>query len=138
MNIEVFDYEAEAKLENLPKIIDFTIGSLKKLGVDDHSTFDIQLAVDEISTNIIKYAYKDEAGRIHVSCRREGNVILFTIADNGYPFDPTRVPPPDLEADLEHRKTGGLGIYLAKKVMDSVTYTINDGRNVLTMKKFIK
>jgi anti-sigma regulatory factor (Ser/Thr protein kinase) len=138
MNEEVFEHKAEAKLENLPGIIDFMIVSLKMLGVDDHSTFDIQLAVDEISANIIKYAYGDAGGIIRTACRRDGNAILVTIQDDGYPFDPTRIPPPDLGSDLEHRKVGGLGVYLAKKVMDSVIYRYENGQNVLTMKKFIK
>jgi anti-sigma regulatory factor (Ser/Thr protein kinase) len=138
MDEKGFELEAGAKLENLPAMIDFVIGSLKKLGVDDHSTFDIQLAVDEISANVIRYAYKDKPGRIWLACRRDANAILITIRDEGYPFDPTRVPPPDLDADLAHRKPGGLGIYLAKQVMDTVSYKHEAGRNVLTMKKFIK
>lgn len=138
MDEKGFELEAGAKLENLPAIIDFMIGSLKKLGVDDHSTFDIQLAVDEISVNVIRYAYKDKPGSIWLACRRDANAIFVTIRDEGYPFDPTRVPPPDLGADLEHRTPGGLGIYLAQKVMDVVTYKREADQNVLTMEKFIK
>jgi len=138
MTAEVFEHKTEAKLENLSGIIDFMIVSLKMLGVDDHSTFDIQLAVDEISVNIIKYAYGETGGSILTACRRDGNAIFITIMDNGHPFDPTRIPSPDLGSDLEHRKVGGLGVYLATKVMDSVIYRYENGQNVLTMKKFIK
>jgi anti-sigma B factor antagonist/serine/threonine-protein kinase RsbW len=138
MTAEVFEHKAEAKLENLSGIIDFVIVSLKMLGVDDHSTFDIQLAVDEISVNIIKYAYGETGGSILTACRRDGNAIFITIMDDGRPFDPTHIPSPDLGSDLEHRKVGGLGVYLAKKVMDSVIYRYENGQNVLTMKKFIK
>jgi serine/threonine-protein kinase RsbW len=138
MDEKGLELEARAKLENLPALIDFVIGSLKKLGVDDHTTFAIQLAVDEISSNVIWYAYKDKPGSIWLACRRDADAILVTIRDEGYPFDPTRVLPPDLDADLEHRRPGGLGIYLAKQVMDSITYTYEAGQNVLTMKKFIK
>ena len=138
MTAEVFEHKTEAKLENLSGIIDFMIVSLKMLGVDDHSTFDIQLAVDEISVNIIKYAYGETGGSILTACHRDGNAIFITIMDDGRPFDPTRIPSPDLGSDLEQRKVGGLGVYLAKKVMDSVIYSYENGQNVLTMKKFIK
>ncbi len=84
---ECYELKVKGKLENLPAIIDFIIGSLRKLGADDESAFDAQLAVDEIATNIIKYAYKDRAGDIRTTCRKDGQVIDITLSDEGPAFE---------------------------------------------------
>ncbi len=129
------EFQVEGTMNNLPAILEFIAGSLHKHHVDDVKAFEIRLAVDEIATNIITHAYKTTKGNIHVSCLREGENIVVTIKDEGAPFDPTKMPPPDLSPDLEHRKIGGLGIYFAKKVMDTVAYRREKGTNVLTMTK---
>ena len=62
--------------------------------------------------------------------------FIVTIRDRGKPFDPSSVPPPDLEADLDKRRVGGLGIYFMRKLMDEVNYTTDaDKGNELTMRK---
>ena len=124
-------------MENLPVILEFIAGSMRKHHVDDIKAFEIRLAVDEIATNVITHAYGNMKGNIRVACRREDGNIVITIKDEGAPFDPTKVPPPDLSKDLDRRKIGGLGIYFAKKAMDSVTYRREEGSNVLTMTKRI-
>jgi anti-sigma regulatory factor (Ser/Thr protein kinase) len=97
---------------------------------------EVQTAVDEACTNIIKYAYSGQNGTITVTCDRQNNDFVVTIRDWGKPFDPESVSLPDLEADLDERKTGGLGIYLMKKLMDDVSYSF-DARNgnTLVMRK---
>ena len=132
------EFLVEGRMENLPAILEFIAASLRKHHVDDIKAYEIRLATDEIVTNIITHAYKTMNGKIHVNCLREGDCIVVTVVDEGAPFDPTTIPPPDLSTDLEHRKIGGLGIYFAKKVMDSVTYKREEGLNVLTMAKKIK
>jgi len=92
--------------------------------------------VDEACTNIIKYAYAGKAGIIAIICERQKDELIITISDYGKPFDPLSVPQPDLAADLDHRKVGGLGIYLMKKLMDDVSYNFESVKgNRLIMRR---
>ena len=59
----------------------------------------------------------------------------FILSDSGIPFDPTSAADPDLEPDVAQRPVGGLGIYLVKRIMDEVTYSRTDGKNILSMTK---
>jgi serine/threonine-protein kinase RsbW len=96
------------------------------------------MAVDEACTNIIKYAYSEEGGVITLTCELQGNDFVVIIRDRGKPFDPSSVPPPDLEADLDERKIGGLGIYLMGKLMDDVSYSFDAKKgNTLVMRKML-
>jgi len=71
-----------------------------------------------------------------ISCRLEGDDFSVTIRDHGIPFDPASVASPDLNAELDDRKIGGLGLHLMNKMMDQVSYgrTVQ-GENVLILKK---
>lgn len=108
---------------------------MKQLGVET-DVFKVQIAVDEACTNIIKYAYSEQGGCITLTCELQGNDFVVIIMDRGKPFDPSSVPPPDLEAYLDKRKIGGLGIYLIRKLMDEVNYSFDAKRgNTLVMRK---
>ena len=83
---------------------------------------EVQMAVDEACTNVIKYAYSTTGGAIAVTCEWQSNDFVVTISDKGKSFDPNSIPPPYLKSDLGSRKIGGLGIYLMKKLMDEVRF----------------
>jgi len=128
--------EVESKLENIPVIINFITDTLDGLAVDPAIIFKVQLAVDEACTNVIKHAYSGQIGIITLTCELLDDNLVITIKDKGKPFDPRSVPPPDLEADLEQRKIGGLGIYFMQKMMDNVSYEFSpEEGNKLTMRK---
>ena len=132
-----FELTLDAAEENLEAIANFTVASMRKLGISS-STYEIQTAVDEACTNIIEYAYPGEKGTISLSCKLSGGDFVVVIRDRGKPFDPTSFPPPDVSSSLEERKIGGLGIYLMKKLMDEISYNFDAARgNTLTMKKRI-
>ena len=136
MNIQMkdeFELKIEGKLENLSLIGEFIGDSMRSFGLDEHKTFEVQLAVDEACTNIIEYGYANERGTIDIVCWRKNEEIVVVIKDRGKPFDPTSVQPPDLNASLEERTTGGLGIYFMKTLMDKVKYEFSGGKNVLTL-----
>lgn len=98
--------------------------------------FEVRTAVDEACTNIIKYAYPGQNGMITITCEKRGDDFVVTIKDNGKPFDPSSVPPPDLGADLDKRKIGGLGTYLMRILMDDVSYSFDAKKgNTLVMRK---
>ncbi len=130
-----FELEIEGKLENLARIGEFIVNALREFGLAERKIFDVQLAVDEACANIIEYGYADteEVGMIEISCSKKGEDIVVVITDAGTPFDPTSVQPPDLNANVEERQIGGLGIYFMKRLMDEINYEFRDGKNVLTM-----
>ena len=131
-----FELEIEGKLENLSVISDFIAKAMKKFGVDSASIFKVQMAVDEACTNIIQYAYSEQKGVITLICKLIDDDFIVAIRDRGKPFNPNSVPSPDLEADLNKRRVGGLGMYLMRKLMDEVSYNFNaDKENEVIMKK---
>jgi len=132
-----FELRTEAKLENLSVIADFISTSMSQLGIET-GIFEVQTAVDEACTNIIKYAYVAEGDTINITCEIQDNDFVVTIRDKGKPFNPSSVPPPDLKTDLDKRRIGGLGIYLMRKLMDDVSYSFDAEKgNTLVMRKVL-
>ena len=134
MNSKRAELKVKAIIENLSFIGDFIEKTMKEFGITEH-IYAVQTAVDEACSNVMLYGYPDETGDITIECEAEDGVLTITIKDKGIPFDPGRVPPPDLESDLEHRRIGGLGIYFLKTLMDEVAYSYKDGGNSLVIKK---
>ena len=98
----------------------------------------LNLALEEAVTNVILYAYpKGIYGPVELDASREGDSLKFVLSDSGKPFDPTARPDADINASLEDRQIGGLGIHLVRSIMDAVSYEYRDGRNILTMTKNI-
>lgn len=97
----------------------------------------VDIALDEILSNIAKFAYKAGKGDVMVSAAISHDPLAVTIttADEGEPFDPLTVPPPDTSLPLEKRKVGGLGIMLVRKMMNEVSYVREGSRNLLTIRK---
>lgn len=131
-----FELEVEGRLENLSVISDFVADAAKQLGIDSPTTSRIQLAVDEACTNIIQHAYLEQEDIITLTLELVNDNLVVTVKDRGKPFDPSTVPPPDLGADLDKRRVGGLGIHFIRKLMDDVSYNFDVERgNTLIMRK---
>ncbi len=106
--------------------------------VNEKCRFEMHLAVEEHFTNIVTHGYTDGGEhRIKVTLRRRGRTIEIDIEDDGIPFNPLEIRAPDVNAPLETRKIGGLGIHLTKKCMNEVVYHRRVGKNILTLKKHI-
>ena len=104
---------------------------------DDDLGFKIRLSVEEAAENIVQYAYDDGQGYVVVSTERIGDNLFITLKDGGVPFNPLEKEDPDISLSAEERQIGGLGIFLCKQLMDSVTYEYADGCNILRMEKRI-
>ena len=131
-----FELEVTGKMENLSVISNFINENMVKLSIDPETTFHIQLAIEEASTNIIKYAYRESEGQLKIIMEINGNELIITLINWGKPFDPTSVPSPGLNAPLENREIGGLGMYFIRKLMDEVSYNFDIAAgNRLVMKK---
>ena len=107
-------------------------------GLTEEVSFEVHLALDELLTNTIDYGYDDDnEHRIDLLLRLESDTLTVEIADDGRAFDPLQAAEPDLGTSIEDRARGGLGIYLVRKMMDSVAYRRQDGRNVVTLTKSV-
>ena len=97
----------------------------------------LNMALDDLLNNVVQYAFPNDPTEHHIEV--EGDVrdecVVLTISDDGIPFNPLSVAPPDLSLLLHERQIGGLGIHLIRSMFDEVTYHRNVGRNVLTVKK---
>lgn len=113
---------------------------LDRLGAEHHLArevlADMQVALDEVLTNITNYAYTDKAEHeIHIRLQVLDNVLEAVIEDDGAPFDPLAIPAPDVSAPLRERRVGGVGIHFVRSLMDEVAYDRAGGRNRLVLRK---
>ncbi|MDI6752485.1 MAG: ATP-binding protein [bacterium] len=134
----MLDFRVNAELENLSKITDFISSATQKLGLDESKGFDVQVAVGETCENIAKYSYpEDKKGAIEIGCKLEGNDFIVIIKYQGMSFNPDSVPQPDVNASLEERRVGGLGVYFMKSLMDEVNYSFDaeKGNELVMIKK---
>src|SRR6266536_4447818 len=128
-----------ATLDSLARISEFITDATARVGLDEHAAWQVQLAVDEASTNIIQHGYDAAAlGEIELTWRVEGDRLVVTLRDSGRRFNPDDVPAPDITSPLEERQAGGLGLYLMGQLMDSVWFDFDDQQgNLLTMVKHV-
>ena len=96
--------------------------------------FKVNLALEEIVINVMNYGHDDGLHEIDITLITEENSLTIEIVDDGRPFDPLHdAPKPDVNAELEDRDIGGLGIHFVRKMMDDVRYRREEGKNHLTL-----
>jgi serine/threonine-protein kinase RsbW len=94
----------------------------------------ILIVLEELLTNVEKFGYRNRpSGFAEVALELDGTRLRIEFADDGDPFDPLQAPPPDLDAPIEERGVGGLGIYLVRALADEVHYSRVGERNVLQL-----
>jgi anti-sigma regulatory factor (Ser/Thr protein kinase) len=105
-------------------------------GLSDETVGELEIILEELLVNVISYAY-DEAGTgtILVSATVSGSSVTLEFRDRGREFNPLERETPDLDADIEDRPIGGLGIFLVTELASSVTYERVGDENVLTVLK---
>lgn len=128
-----------ATVENIEVVTDFVNQQLEELACPMKAQMQINIAIDELFSNIAHYSYNPEVGQATVRVEVVENPLAVTITfiDNGIPYDPLAKEDPDLTLSAEERQIGGLGIYMVKKSMDEISYEYKDGQNILSIKKCI-
>ena len=124
----------EANIENIYEVMDFIRKGVARHHCPPEWLDNINLAVEEILTNIANYAYQPASGNVVVSMEI-GQEMMIRFEDTGSPYNPLEHPDPDLEKPLMEHEIGGLGVFLVKKIMDEIEYTRIDGKNVLVVTK---
>lgn len=129
----------DATLENIPVVTDFVNEQLESLDCPMKAQIQISIAIDELFSNIARYAYNPQTGpaTVQVEVTESPMAVIITFIDEGKPYDPLAKEDPDITLSAEEREVGGLGIYMVKKSMDDITYEYKDGHNILKIKKSI-
>ena len=127
----------EATVDNLNKVTSFVEEALEESGSPMKAQMQINIAIDEIFSNISYYAYQPNTGDVTVQLEisEEPAEVTITFIDQGIPYDPLSQEEPDTTLSADERKIGGLGIFMVKKSMDDLSYEYKDGKNILKMKK---
>lgn len=123
--------------KSLAPISKFIISEAEEAGFSPSDIYAIQTAVDEACANIIDHAYGGEnIGEIEIRVFEVKDALYIILKDHGEPFDPTKVPEPDITSPLEIRKERGLGIFFMRKLMDNVVFEFSQSTgNTLTLVK---
>ena len=129
--------EVDATEENIGAINDFLDEFLDENDCPMKTKMQIELAIEEAYINIAKYAYGDNTGKAQLTLGVENGELSLELIDSGIKYNPLEKEDPDITLSAEERPIGGLGIFLVKKTMDSVSYTYENSQNILRMKKKI-
>jgi anti-sigma regulatory factor (Ser/Thr protein kinase) len=125
-----------SEIERLKRIVD---EFARRHQIETQALGNMNLALDEILTNIISYGYDDGGEqRIVIRLALERGKWTVEVEDDGKPFNPLNAPVPDTKQLLEERPIGGLGIHLVRKLVDALEYRRHNDRNILVMKLKVK
>ena len=126
----------KAKKEELEKVLSF-VNEASEDYLNPKFIPKIDLAVEEIFINIVKYAYNGGDGDVDIEVKATDNKVVISFEDTGVAFNPLEIEEADVTLPIEEREIGGLGIYMVRKIMDNVEYMYKENRNVLVIEKNI-
>lgn len=134
-----FKLTRPAELATLPVFRELVAEACRQAQADDQTTHDIQLALDEACTNVITHGYEGlNPSSVSLDIKLADNAIQLILTDFGHPFEPSQAPKPDINALMEDRPIGGLGLFFIFNVMDNVEYQSDEAGNHLCLTKNLK
>jgi len=127
----------DAVIGSIPVVTEFVDEQLEQYECSMKAQAQINIAIDELFSNIVHYAYHPEVGpaTVRVEVIEEPLSVVITFIDQGVPYDPLAQADPDVTLGALDREPGGLGIYIVKKNMSEITYEYKDGKNILRIRK---
>ena len=129
------EINVKATIENISAITDFINNELDLYNCPEKEKIKIDIVIDELITNIAKYAYGSDIGDVTFQVEIDKNNIYMKFIDSGIPYNPMEHAEPDVSLSVEDRPVGGLGIFLVKKLMDKMEYGYIDEKNILKIQK---
>ena len=129
-----------ATVENIEIVTAFVDEQLEALNCPMKAQMQIDIAIDELFSNIAHYAYNPDVGEatVRVEIIKEPLSVVITFIDKGVPYDPLTTAEPDTTLSAEEREIGGLGIFMVKKSMDEIIYRYENGSNILSIRKNLR
>lgn len=120
------------KIESINEIQVFVKNNLPQNQADSKKISNIELIIEEIIINIINYGFEEEPnGMIDIGIDTRNHDIIIEIRDNGIAFNPLEKKDPNVDADLDDRKIGGLGIFFVKQLVKDISYSRKESKNIL-------
>ena len=139
MSKETTSFKLKNTLTELDSLFQHIERFGKGVGLPKKQIFQINLALDEIFTNIVSYGYPDgNAHWIDFRLRYANDTVLICIEDQGIPFDPVTAPTAGSVPPLERCPLGGLGLHILKRIMDDIAYERQGDKNVITITKRVR
>jgi anti-sigma regulatory factor (Ser/Thr protein kinase) len=131
-SMNAFSFTLENRPEDMERVMDDVDALLETKPVSPKRKYAVRLALDELLTNVIKYAHADgQVHPIHLHLDT-GQPFALTIEDDGRPFNPLEdAPPPVLDGPVEDRPIGGLGLHLLQSMGMKLAYRRENDRNRL-------
>lgn len=126
-----------ATSSGLQTLLSFTETWLSKTGISPENQYDILIIVEELTVNIVNYAYDEIPGKITLSLELldDGAILRLNLSDTGRPFNPLDYDDPKLSESIEERPVGGLGIFIIKSLADKLKYEYNNKQNQIIIEK---
>jgi anti-sigma regulatory factor (Ser/Thr protein kinase) len=122
------------EISALEAIFSFFEDFFRERGIRRAPLFNAYLIVEELFTNMVRHA-TDGHDQIAVSLSDEGDELVIRLTDQDVaPWDPSKAPPFDPDEPLETRSTGGMGLYLVRKLAQSITYEYDNGKSITTVR----
>lgn len=127
------------RIDNIPKVEAFIEEFCLDWGIQPGDMYKVNLAMEEVISNIINYGYDDDAAHeIEIRAKMQDAVLKIRIEDDAKAFNPLDHKDPEgLDKSIEERSIGGLGIFFVKKMMDRVEYRHESNHNILIIEKMI-
>ena len=136
-NADELRFAIDANLDGFGHAVRLIGERMDQWNVTERARYIVDLALDEMLTNIVRYAYTDgnppKEHAIDLVLRRSGDDLLLTLEDDGRPFDPTTATPKPMSTSLEEATIGGRGIAMVRKMAKAMHYERRNHRNILTI-----
>lgn len=128
-----------ADAAQLPVLTQFLQEFWSAASLPPAQAMNFELALEEVFMNVVSHGSSPgTVPRVEVSLLLADGGVMMSIEDDGAAFNPLTLPEPDIQAKIDERRVGGLGVFLVRKLMDAVSYQRNGSRNQLRMSKHIE
>lgn len=133
---DIFERTLDTGLANVPALADAFANWSETAKLVPQDVSHVNLVLEELVTNAIRHGLGEERpGWIRVRVERHDGYLALELRDSARPFDPFKVPPPDLTLDVEKRQVGGLGVHFVRAFMDEWQYERQGDENVVSLIK---
>ncbi len=132
------DKKFKRDLSSLDDIFKFIDEFSVKTGLDESVVFTINLVVEELFTNIVKYTSENSNEILLQLKKNEDDLIIHLTDFDVDPFDITKTAEVDTKQSLEERRVGGLGIHLVKQMIDKIEYEYKDRQSKIILIKHLE
>lgn len=131
---ETLNLKVKSDREQLEQVVDAVIELSEREEWPAECSYRVHLALEELVLNVMDYGYDDDFSDIEINIISNAESVTMEIVDSGKPFDPLHdAPEPDLDASVNERRIGGLGVHLVRTLMDQMHYKRENDQNRLTI-----